>query len=88
MILQVKDVDLLYHESTFTEDMKARALETHHSTALDAGKVALKAGVKKLLLGHYSARYSDLTPLLLEARSVFPESTLAFEGQKINVEAP
>ncbi len=87
VIRQVKGADLLYHESTFTEEMKKRARETFHSTALEAGTVALKAGVKKLLLGHYSARYTDLNPLLLEARSVFPNSELAHEGLKINVEA-
>jgi ribonuclease Z len=86
VIRQVKDVDLLYHESTFTEEMKKRAKETHHSTAMEAATVALKAGVKKLLLGHYSARYTDLSPLLHEARAVFPNAELAHEGLTINVE--
>jgi ribonuclease Z len=86
VIEQVRGVDVLYHESTFTQEMKQRAIETHHSTALDAGNVALKAGVGKLLLGHYSARYTDLSPLLLEARSVFPNSELAYEGLRVDVE--
>jgi ribonuclease Z len=86
VIRQVKDVDLLYHESTFTEEMKKRAKETHHSTALEAGTVALNAGVKKLLLGHYSARYTNLSPLLHEAQAVFPNSELAHEGLRINIE--
>ncbi|MFI5149645.1 MAG: ribonuclease Z [Bacteroidia bacterium] len=86
VIEQIKGVDLLYHEATFTEEMKQRARETHHSTAADAARVALKAGVASLLIGHYSARYTDLTPLLLEARSIFNETQLSYEGLKINLE--
>jgi len=86
VIRQVTGVDLLYHESTFTEEMKKRAKETYHSTAQEAATVALKADVKKLLLGHYSARYTDLSPLLREAQAVFPNSELAHEGLRINVE--
>jgi ribonuclease Z len=86
VINQVRNATVLYHESTFTEEMRKRAQETHHSTAMDAGKVALQAGVGKLILGHYSARYTDLQPLLDEARSVFPNSVLAYEGLKINVD--
>jgi ribonuclease Z len=86
VIAQVKGVDLLYHESTFTEEMKQRAIETNHSTAQDAGNVALKAEVGVLLLGHYSARYTDLSPLLEEARRVFPNSHLSYEGMRFDVE--
>jgi len=86
VIKQVGAVDLLYHEATFTEDMKQRAKETHHSTAADAAKVALKAGVTQLLIGHYSARYTDLNPLLDEARAIFPNTHLAHEGLKVNLE--
>jgi ribonuclease Z len=86
VVSQVKGADVLYHESTFMEDMRKRAKETYHSTAMDAGKVALEAGVKKLILGHYSARYTDLTPLLDEAKTVFPNAVLAFEGLVIDVE--
>jgi ribonuclease Z len=77
---KIKNVDLLYHEATFTHDMLDRALETFHTTALQAGEIAIKAGAKKLLLGHFSARYRDLTPLLEEARSVFQNTDLAIEG--------
>jgi ribonuclease Z len=86
VIEQVRGVDVLYHESTFTEEMKKRAQETYHSTSLEAGQVALQAGVKKLFLGHYSARYTDLNPLLEEARSVFPNAHLSHEGLRVNVE--
>lgn len=73
-------VDLLYHETTFEHSLLDRAVETLHSTSLEAAQVALQAGVKRLLMGHYSARYKDLTPLLEEAKAVFDESVLSFEG--------
>ncbi|MBE7174934.1 MAG: ribonuclease Z [Mucilaginibacter polytrichastri] len=78
---QLYDVDLLYHESTFMHDMLDRAQKTFHTTALQAGEVALKCRVKRLLIGHFSARYKNLGPLLEEARSVFPQSELAVEGR-------
>jgi ribonuclease Z len=73
-------VTLLYHEATFMHDLAAVAADKLHSTALEAATIAAKAGVKKLLLGHFSARYDDLGPLVEEARSVFPESYPAEEG--------
>jgi ribonuclease Z len=76
----LKDLDLLYHESTFLHKELARAVETKHSTALEAAQVAKKVNVKKLLIGHFSARYLDLQPLLLEAQEEFPDTELAIEG--------
>ncbi len=81
----VREVDLLYFESTFMHDMLERAKTTYHSTSLQAGMLAREAGVKKLLIGHFSARYKNLGPLLAEARSVFPETELAIEGQRFAV---
>ena len=81
----IKGVDLLYHEATFTKDMEKRADNTYHSTAEQAGLIAKKAETKKLLIGHYSVRYRELEPLLEEARSVFPESYLAIEGNFVDV---
>jgi len=81
----IRNVDLLYHESTFLHEMVGRAAETLHSTALEAAQVADRAGAKKLLLGHYSARYKDPEPLLREARTVFRESELAVEGKAFGV---
>jgi ribonuclease Z len=78
---QIKNVDLLYHEATFLNDMLDRANETHHTTALQAGEVAKATGAKRLLIGHFSARYKTLVDLLDEARSVFPETELAIEGK-------
>ena len=59
LIPLIEGVDLLYHEATFAEDNKARAKETFHSTAVQAATLAQKAQVKKLILGHFSARYQD-----------------------------
>ena len=81
----IKGVDTLYHEATFMHDMLDRAQETYHTTSLQAAEVALKAGAKQLLLGHFSARYRELDPLLLEAQSVFPNSKLATEGQVFEI---
>ena len=73
-------VDLLYHEATFMEADGHRAAETFHCTASQAGQLAQLAGVKKLLLGHFSSRYPDLSDLLAEAQTVFPNSILSEEG--------
>ena len=66
IIEYIKGVNLLYHEATFMNDMIARAKETYHTTALQAGTIAQKAEVFQLMIGHYSARYKDLQPLLTE----------------------
>lgn len=86
IVPQVSGVDMLYHEATFQHDMLERANETFHTTALQAGQIAEKAQVKRLLIGHFSARYSDLFPLLSEARSAFSNTSLAIEGEKFTIE--
>lgn len=80
LVTHIKYADLLYHESTFMETEKDRALQTGHSTVMEAAKIARMAKAKKLLLGHYSVRYGDLQPLLDEARNIFPHSFLSQEG--------
>jgi len=82
---QIKNVNLLYHEATFAEDMAHRAVETHHCTAKQAGAIAHKANVKQLLIGHYSARYRELDILLNEAKQVFNNTILAIEGETYKV---
>jgi ribonuclease Z len=77
IIKWVEGVDLLYHEATFANADRKIAKQTDHSTAQQAASIAKKAGVKKLLIGHFSNRYSDLDLLLREAREVFPETYLA-----------
>jgi len=79
----IRNVDLLYHEATFTSDMQDRAVSTYHSTAAPAATIASMAGVGKLLLGHYSTRYKELGELLNEAREVFAESYLSIEGETV-----
>lgn len=75
----VEGVDLLYHEATYMQALIQLAKDTGHSTAQQAATFAKLANVKQLLLGHYSARYTDPTPLLQEAVAVFPNTTLARE---------
>lgn len=82
---QLRGVDLLYHEATFSEELAPRAEQTQHSTARQAAEVAKAAGVKRLLIGHYSKRYTDSTVLLNEARAVFPDTLAANEGLCIQV---
>ena len=81
----VKGADLIYHEATYASDLKALSKSTAHSTSEDAAKVALAAGAKTLVLGHFSSRYRSLDLLLQEARDIFPESYLAQEGMKFEV---
>lgn len=76
---QLRGVDLLFHEATFASDNLGRAKETYHTTAAQAAELARSAGVKKLLIGHFSARYEDESVLLEEAREIFPETLLASE---------
>jgi len=78
---QISDVTVLYHEATFLHNMLDRANETHHTTAQQAAEIALKTNAKKLLIGHFSARYKTLNELLDEARSIFPATELAIEGR-------
>ncbi|MDP1747515.1 MAG: ribonuclease Z [Bacteroidota bacterium] len=82
----IKGVDLLYHEATFLNEMLPRAKETFHSTALQAATIAQKAEVHQLMIGHYSARYRDLQPLLDEAQTVFSNTILSIEGKSTVVE--
>lgn len=81
----IKNVDLLYHEATFLHDLELRALQTNHSTAKQAGQIAKKANVGKLLIGHFSSRYKDLLPLLEEVNSEFENSELAQEGMSFEI---
>ena len=80
-----KGADLLIHESTFGSDKIAEAKDTSHSTAEDAATCAKKAGAKKLLLTHFSGRYADTSPLVAEAKKIFPAVEAAKDGMKIEV---
>ena len=77
---RIQGIDLLYHEATFIREHTARAEETFHSTSTQAATIAKMAGVGRLVIGHFSARYQSLDLLLEEARKIFPETYLAIEG--------
>lgn len=81
----IEGVDLLYHEATFMESDSIRAKETFHSTARQAATIARDAQVKRLVIGHYSARYEDLSELHKEAQEVFPGTILGNEKMVIPV---
>lgn len=86
IISQLTGIDLLYHEATFTEGHQSKAKETLHSTAKDAATIAAKAGVKQLLIGHFSARYKETDDLLAEAKSIFSNTIVAREGDIIEID--
>ena len=71
---------MLYHEATFAESEAGRAKETFHTTAAQAAQLAKDANVKRLLIGHYSARYDDESVLLKEAQAIFPNTTASKEN--------
>ena len=62
------------------KDREKNAREKFHCTTVDAATIAVKSGAKKLMIGHYSARYDDLEPLLAEAKQIFENTVLAEEG--------
>jgi len=86
LIPYLSNIDLLYHEATFIEEDKDKAIETMHSTAREAAFIAAQAKVKKLLIGHFSARYRQLDVLLSEAQAVFSTTALAQEGDTFTIE--
>ncbi len=87
MVPVIKNVDLLYHEATFADEHKDLAKKTTHSTARQAASIAKEANAKKLILGHFSSRYDDLSGLLEEAREVFPNSYLVNDGDVWDIAA-
>lgn len=75
----ISGVDMLYHESTYTDEHEARCKSTTHSTARQAATIARDAEVRDLLIGHFSARVDDHQLFLKEAQEVFPNTRLAEE---------
>jgi ribonuclease Z len=81
----IKNVDLLYHESTFLEEDAERAKATFHSTAKQAANIAKLANVSSLLLGHFSARYKEIDAFLEEAKTIFHNVKLSTEGETFSI---
>ncbi len=81
LVHYVAGVDVIYHEATFLDALKDRAKKTYHSTASQAAELAVLCNAKKLILGHFSARYQNLTLFLEEAKPIFIETYLASEGE-------
>ena len=82
----IKDVDVLYHESTFLEELKNKASKTKHSTPNQAAKIALNANSKMLILGHFSARYDNVEKFVQEASSIFKNTVAAYDGYKYQIQ--
>lgn len=82
----IKGADLVYHDSTYTNEFAELAKTTFHSTSSAAACCAKEAGAGKLVLGHYSSRYKSLDTMLAEAQEVFPNTQLAKEGMKFEIE--
>lgn len=82
----IRESTLLYHEATYMEALIEKASDRYHSTAIQAATIAKHAGVHKLIIGHFSSRYDNLEPLLLEAKTVFEHTELALEGVKFLID--
>ena len=80
IIEKVRGADLLYHEATYLKDLEERAVKRFHCTTTQAACIAKKAGVERLLLGHFSSKYEKLEEFEQEARQIFPNTELALEG--------
>jgi ribonuclease Z len=80
LLPHIQDADMIYHETTYLDNLRERAESRFHSTTKQAALMAKKAGVKKLLIGHFSSKYDTLEEFEAEAREVFPNTDLALEG--------
>ncbi len=86
IIQYIKDVDILYHESTFCKEDLKRAYVTQHSTSEQAAKIAKESRVGKLLLGHFSTRYKNLDSMLEDAKNIFVNTEIAEENKVYKIE--
>jgi len=80
LIPHIQGFDLIYHETTYLDNLRERAEARFHSTSKQAAQIAKMAGVQKLLIGHFSSKYDTLEAFEQEAREVFPNTELALEG--------
>lgn len=86
IVPQIKNVNCLYHETTFLKDKEDLATKTKHSTAEQAAKIAQQANVKQLIIGHYSGRYKNKQVFLDEASPIFENTVLAVEGETYTID--
>lgn len=80
LIQHIEGADLVYHETTYLDNLQERAAARFHSTSKQAALLAKKANVKRLLIGHFSSKYPTLEEFESEAREVFENTELAIEG--------
>ncbi len=85
IIPAIEQCDLLYHETTYTEENNEKATQRFHSTAKQAATIALEGKIKKLIIGHFSSKYKDLQPFLDEAKPIFENTELALEGMVFEI---
>jgi ribonuclease Z len=81
----IKGVTLLYHEATFDKSLKKLAEITGHSTTIDAAKTAQNSGAGRLIIGHFSARYKNVSFMVDEAREIFPDTLAAEDGMSFSI---
>jgi len=82
----IKDVDLLYHEATFLSDREDLAKKTKHTTSKQAAQIAKATNTKKLIIGHYSGRYKDISLFQKEAQEIFENTELAIPGKLFKIQ--
>ncbi len=85
MIEHIYGADMIYHETTYLDSMREKAEMRFHTTTRQAAMIARKAMVNKLLIGHFSSKYSVLDQFLAEAKEIFPNTELAIEGQLFEI---
>ncbi len=85
LAVNFENVSLLYHEATFMDHLRAVAEATFHSTSIQAAEMAKLSGAKRLLIGHFSSRYTELDQMLNEARAVFGPTDLALDGMVVEI---
>ncbi|MBQ2838649.1 MAG: ribonuclease Z [Muribaculaceae bacterium] len=81
----IKGINTIYHEATYTNDFAHLARQRGHSTSAEAARIAQMAGAERLILGHFSKRYRDESPIINEATEIFPNTILANDGMRIDL---
>jgi ribonuclease Z len=80
LVEKIKNVDLLYHETTYLKDLEERAASRYHSTTHQAATIAKLGNVQKLIIGHFSSKYETVDEFLIEAKEIFENTELGLEG--------